>query len=380
MAWISVITIGYASSDIAVKYDSRDLCREILKHCAGSFHRADVDTVRRTLRYSVENETDDILQLFVAESDKNANFRTTFRGQQWSTGDNRVLEFLMIHGFELGAAFIERNSLLPWTLTYANDTLAQLILEREPTIFNTILTDFDETCALESAAKKGRESVIETMLHRVMQTNQDTASGGPLLRLAAIRGNQAMTRLLLQSENIDVNTEDPEFGTPLLIAADKGHTSVVQVLLRHERVNVNYRGWRKTPLGAAIEGGHVPVVRLLLNHADIDVNAFDNSLWTPLMYAAGLERVEVVDLLLERKNLDVNTTTASGICALWWAVERGSADIVEHLLRRSDIDVSLQGFCWDAEPLTPLELARRKEDPLIAKMLEQKIVQQKAEM
>ena len=76
-----------------------------------------------------------------------------------------------------------------------------------------------------------------------------------------------MVKLLLDTEKVDIDAKDHEYGrTPLSYAATYGHESVVRLLLDTEKVDIdskNASGW--TPLLGAAINGHESVVRLLID-------------------------------------------------------------------------------------------------------------------
>ena len=52
------------------------------------------------------------------------------------------------------------------------------------------------------------------------------------LSLAAVAGHEAVTRLLLERDDINVNSEDQSCRTPLSWAAEAGHEAVIRLLLK----------------------------------------------------------------------------------------------------------------------------------------------------
>ena len=73
-----------------------------------------------------------------------------------------------------------------------------------------------------------------------------------------------MTRLLLERDDVNINSMDPCFRTPLFWAAINGHEEVVKVLLDSGRVDPNAKDADDlTPYLWAAGGGHDAVVKLL---------------------------------------------------------------------------------------------------------------------
>jgi len=71
-----------------------------------------------------------------------------------------------------------------------------------------------------------------------------------------------------------MNSRDEHGMTQLSLAAQNGHETVVRLLLEREDVEVNSREDKGgvTPLSWAACNGHEAAVRLLLERDDIDVN------------------------------------------------------------------------------------------------------------
>jgi len=89
--------------------------------------------------------------------------------------------------------------------------------------------------------------------------------GGEQLREAALAGDLAKVRSLLDS-GVPANAPAPRWGqTPLQFAAQKGHEAIVRLLLeRGADVNARESFFGGTPLGSALGGGHLELARLLL--------------------------------------------------------------------------------------------------------------------
>ncbi|KAH0565547.1 hypothetical protein GP486_001060 [Trichoglossum hirsutum] len=70
---------------------------------------------------------------------------------------------------------------------------------------------------------------------------------------------------------------DSESRTPLSRAAEKGHEAVVKLLLATEKVDVDSKNsrWGRTPLSWAAENGHEAVVKLLLVTQKVDIDSKD---------------------------------------------------------------------------------------------------------
>ena len=105
------------------------------------------------------------------------------------------------------------------------------------------------------------------------------------LTVASLLGLEAVVKLLLKMNSVDVNHADEYSQTPVSCAISKGHVEIVKLLLEHG-VDLNLEYDRKNlPLTCATEYGHVEIVKLLLEH-DVDLHLKDVWGATPLTYAA----------------------------------------------------------------------------------------------
>ncbi|OLP73222.1 Cortactin-binding protein 2, partial [Symbiodinium microadriaticum] len=124
-----------------------------------------------------------------------------------------------------------------------------------------------QVAALRDAARSGRTSEVETLLHRP----QDPDSGPPTpLFVAAEHGHLQVIRLVLEA-NADKDKADENGATPLYIAAQNGQLEVVRLLLEANVDKDKAKHSGATPLYIAAEKGQLTVVRLLLEaNADKD--------------------------------------------------------------------------------------------------------------
>lgn len=216
------------------------------------------------------------------------------------------------------------------------------------------------------------------------------ASGAPEILLA---------KLLKLGASVDVTNSCTD--TPLCCAAEAGHTEIVNWLLDHG-ADVT-RGYEKgsTPVYCALRGRHVELASHLIdrggkstlhqaiqcNHlararqklnagADVNHEEDPHRIELPLEMAIWLDATDMAALLLEF-GADPNQQDESfqgehgmvgGNTSLHEAVYKGSAKMVKLLLAHgADPDIA------NADGITPIELARRKDRVHLANLMEAQI-------
>jgi ankyrin repeat protein len=111
-----------------------------------------------------------------------------------------------------------------------------------------------------------------------------------------------MVDLLVKRDDIDINADWTGL-TALCWAALRGHEAVVKLLLEHDDVDADWKDeeYHQTPLLWAAMNGHEAVVKLLLERNDVDADSKNKDGQTPLSLAARNGHEVVVDLLLKRR-------------------------------------------------------------------------------
>ncbi|KPM42707.1 hypothetical protein AK830_g3870 [Neonectria ditissima] len=220
---------------------------------------------------------------------------------------------------------------------------------------------------LYKLAPEGLESALELLLateglHPNWRDKQDRG----LLSYAAEWGQEAVVKLLLTTESIDLDVKDRTFGyTPLAWAAHYGHESIVNLLLATKGVDVNSRDYSldRTPIALVAMNGHQAIVRLLLERADL--NAEDAVGRTPLSLATINGHTDVVIELLTHDSVKPDTADRYGSTPLSLAARHGHTNIAEALLATGRLTCDSKDFVGR----TPLWWARARGSDDIARAL-----------
>ncbi|KAI9774450.1 MAG: hypothetical protein M1839_001733 [Geoglossum umbratile] len=226
------------------------------------------------------------------------------------------------------------------------------------------------------AAQKGHEAVVKLLLAKdgVDINSKDSRWGQTPLSWAAWEGREAVVKLLLEKDGADINSKDSNLGqTPLTWAAQRGHEAVVKLLLEKDGVDINSKDsrWGQTPLSWAAQRGHEAVVKLLLEKDGVDISSKD-SRWgqTPLSWAAQRGHEAVVKLLLEKDGVDISSNGSRwGQTPLSWAARNGHEAVVKLLLEKDGADINSKDSYLGQ---TPLSWAAREGREAVVKLLLEK--------
>ena len=194
------------------------------------------------------------------------------------------------------------------------------------------------------AAERGHEAVVRLLIERDdVDVNIKGDFGETPLFVAAGNGHEAIVRLLIERNDIDVKARGIYGWTPLYVAAKNGHEAIVRLLIERDDIDVDVKkNYGETPLFVAAWNGHEAVVRLLIERGDIDVNCKDIERWTPLYVAAMNGHEAVVRLLIGRDDIDVNIKNDFSKTPLYVAAENGHEAVVRLLIGRDDVDVNIK--------------------------------------
>jgi hypothetical protein len=181
------------------------------------------------------------------------------------------------------------------------------------------------------AAYVGLTGVIMALLKNRHNPDVKDSWGRTPLSWAAIRGHEAVVKLLLE-KGAELESKDNGSGrTPLSWAAEKGHETVVKLLLeKGAELESKDKDEGRTPLWWAAVRGHEAVVKLLLEKG-AELESKDNRGRTPLSWAAERGHEAVVKLLLEKGAELESKDNGSGRTPLWWAAVKGHEAVVKLL-------------------------------------------------
>lgn len=189
------------------------------------------------------------------------------------------------------------------------------------------------------------------------------------LHLAAMHGTATLIALLLQRDDIGIQSDDKL--TPLHLAAKYGHIDATDTLIASRRFPIDSTAGseRSTPLLLAVEYDQPPLVHRLLATKQVGLNVCDAFGRTPLIIAVEhligrrsrsvesltpldetpKEDFDVIEMLLCEESIDKNISEArTGRTALHMAIVYGASDKVSRalcsLLIQHGLDVNVRDF------------------------------------
>ncbi|KAH8670660.1 hypothetical protein BGZ61DRAFT_483008 [Ilyonectria robusta] len=144
------------------------------------------------------------------------------------------------------------------------------------------------------------------------------------LMWAAKMGHVGLTKFLIPSGELDLNSQDYKGRTALSWAAGNGHEAIVKLLLATGEVDPSLSDNRnRTALSWAVGNGHESIVTLLFTIEGVDIHSKDRSDRTMLSWAAGNGHEAMVKLLLATGEADPSLPDVGGRTALFWAARNG---------------------------------------------------------
>ncbi|OBT78240.1 hypothetical protein VF21_03031 [Pseudogymnoascus sp. 05NY08] len=194
---------------------------------------------------------------------------------------------------------------------------------------------------LSWAATEGQVEIVKLLVERDdVEVDSKDLNGRTPLSWAARWGHEATTKLLVGLDGVDADTKDKTGKTPLSWASYEGHRVVAEILLEREDVKIDAKDYDiATPFLLAVRGGAESTVKMYLERKDINFNTKDRYGMTPLIWAARLGHESIVKLLLEHEDVKANVNLAdiSHQTPLVWAAQQGHEAIVRLLLENEDV-------------------------------------------
>jgi ankyrin repeat protein len=190
---------------------------------------------------------------------------------------------------------------------------------------------------LYTAASKGTVDQVQEALDNGADINdQDYRYDRTPLSWAAEKGNKGVVELLLQKDNIDLNSKDNNGQTPLSWAAEKGNKEVVELLLIKGGITLH----------TLIREREESLVRRLLLDAKYDVNTKDSLGRTPLHIAISSRNVEIAIFLISFNATDINLKDNDGISPLDLAIQIECPGLIKSLLEKSALTKDIMVDKW----------------------------------
>lgn len=184
--------------------------------------------------------------------------------------------------------------------------------------------------------------------------------------IEAIKRDDIISVKALIEAGVDLNTSDKAGDTPLHIAAVRGYQEITSLLIA-EGASVNARNARElTPLHAAAWGDHIEIVELLFAKGS-DINARGEHGATPLHVSALSGSNETMAFLIAN-GADINASNKDGTTPLHAACLTGQKEAVNLLIKKG-ADVKVK----NKDGMTPLQMASRKGHQSIVTLLEEHV-------
>jgi hypothetical protein len=109
----------------------------------------------------------------------------------------------------------------------------------------------------------GNENIVKLLLRNGADTERRDKEGDSALIIACARGYLEISKLLMNSEAINVNATNNQKTTPLIAAARNGHSAIVKLLIANG-ADISSSDWEgKTALTSALERDHKDTAELL---------------------------------------------------------------------------------------------------------------------
>jgi ankyrin repeat protein len=241
------------------------------------------------------------------------------------------------------------------------------------TVADTEALDVFGDKLLSTAAAWGDIRVFDMLVTQGADLNARDRAGRTALYRAVEERQEAIVKLLLARDDVDVNIPDQEQRSPLSLATSLLDDDVLGFVILAPSAPTDFEDLNGsdrvggTALSRAVE--KKAIVKSLLARDDVDVNKPDQELRSPLSLAAGFSDDYVLKLLLARTDLDVQAADSSGQSPIFTAVDRGHVEAVMLMLDHPNSHLSMP---WDPSQHKSLLMAAAKKGytPMVQVLLE----------
>jgi ankyrin repeat protein len=183
---------------------------------------------------------------------------------------------------------------------------------------------------LMSALDAKSEEAVQLLLTKGADVHAQMV-GGDVLRIALERSSYLCLRVLLETDQFDLEARDSEGNTTLLQAIKYGNYEIVSELLNSGASPNVFDNKKKTPLTLAISKKNAAMAHILLRHKKTDKNQQNGQGQTPLMLAAFIKHKGLCTRLLA-SGAQVHLTDKKSRTALDYALAVRDSDIARKLL------------------------------------------------
>jgi ankyrin repeat protein len=161
------------------------------------------------------------------------------------------------------------------------------------------------------ASDKGYDAIVKLLLKtNDIDVNIQDKLGHTALINASFRNHEAIAKLLLENKVIDVNIQDNNGSTALIYAANEKQEAIAEQLLKNNDIDVNIQdAVGNTALIYASYKGYIKIARLLLQNNDVNINIQDDNGNTAMTHATIENREKIVELLEKHQEKNIKLTT-----------------------------------------------------------------------
>lgn len=273
---------------------------------------------------------------------RESNYGSTALMETGAVNDTIIGAILLKHGARVNAVDTFGDPAINWAAYYGNIAYVDLLLQngadtdiesKHGDAFDVALKQWQDDLVeylikkgygtpleseiaknLVTAVKTNNLAILQEVLQKGGDPNQEDEAGSPVLVIAASKGLESIGEALLDA-GAAVNKFNRVGQTALSRAAFFGHFQLVRELIsRGALVNEAGEKYNLTPLISAANGGHIDVGKLLI---DFGANLNDQDAlngFTPLMFATAYGHRDFVKLLIEsRANPYIKSFDGAGL-------------------------------------------------------------------